>query len=70
MLIDRTHRNWFAAFVALSLVAAGLYWWYAATWPGGPAGRTWPGMMFGLVGTALMVFAGSAASWLRSIAVV
>ncbi len=58
MLIDRTHRNWFAAFVALSLVAAGLYWWYAATWPGGPAGRTWPGMMFGVVGTVLMVFAG------------
>ena len=58
MLIDRSHRPWLVLFAMLTLVATALYWWYAATWPGGPAGRTWPGMLFGVAGTALMVFAG------------
>ena len=58
MLIDRSHRQWLALFAALTLVATALYGWYAWSWPGGPAGRTWPGMLFGLAGTALMVFAG------------
>lgn len=58
MLIDRTHRGWaLATGLALGAVTA-LYWWYARTWPGGPAGRSWPGMAFGVAGTALMLFAG------------
>ncbi|MCG8450138.1 MAG: hypothetical protein MI725_11240 [Pirellulales bacterium] len=58
MLLDRSHRLWFLVFVALTLVATGLYFWYSAVWPAGPAGRTWPGMMFGVAGTLLMIFAG------------
>lgn len=58
MLIDRSHRPWIAVFVVLTLIATALYGWYAAVWPGGPAGRTWPGMAFGVAGTALMAFAG------------
>jgi hypothetical protein len=58
MLIDRTHRGWALA-TGLALGAAtALYVWYAREWPGGPAGRTWPGMAFGIAGTALMAFAG------------
>lgn len=58
MLLDRSHRPWLALFAALMLVATALYGWYAWSWPGGPAARTWPGMVFGVAGTALMVFAG------------
>jgi len=58
MLIDRSHRVWAVATLAMTVVATGLYVGYANHWPGGPAGRTWPGMLFGVVGTALMVFAG------------
>src|SRR5262245_44815371 len=58
MLIDRTHRNWAVATTMLLAVATTLYVGYARAWPGGPSGRTWPGMLFGVAGTALMVFAG------------
>jgi hypothetical protein len=59
MLIDRTHRGW-AVFSGLFLLVACLsYAIYAATWPNGPNGRTWPGMMFGIFGTLMMLFAGA-----------
>jgi hypothetical protein len=58
MLIDRTHRRWFLATVTMTAGATGLYVWYARIWEGGPAARTWPGMMFGVVATLLMIFAG------------
>lgn len=80
MLIDRTHRGW-AGFTGLLLVVAtSVYVVYARTWPNGPNGRSWPGMMFGVGGTLMMLFAGaltlrkktvrwrfgSLASWLRA----
>jgi len=58
MLIDRSHRVWAVVSLAVTVVATSLYVWYANLWPDGPAGRTWPGMLFGVVGTALMIFAG------------
>lgn len=58
MLIDRSHRLWAVATLALAGVTTALYVWYANHWPGGAAGRTWPGMLFGVVGTGLMLFAG------------
>jgi hypothetical protein len=30
---------------------------YASKWPNGPTGRSWPGMLFGVVGTLMMLFA-------------
>jgi hypothetical protein len=42
----------------LLAIATTLYLGYARAWPGGPSGRTWPGMLFGVAGTLLMVFAG------------
>jgi len=58
MLIDRSHRVWAFVTLAMTATVTGFYIWYAKSWPGGPAGRTWPGMLFGVVGTTLMVFAG------------
>lgn len=40
------------------MISTLLYVAYAWSWPGGPSGRTWPGMLFGVAGTLLMVFAG------------
>jgi hypothetical protein len=80
VLIDRTHRSW--AVITLGLLAAStaLYAWYAATEPGGPRGGSGPGLLFGIAGSALMLFAGllaarkrfprwqigSAQAWLRA----
>jgi hypothetical protein len=35
-----------------------MYLVYARAWPGGPSGRTWPGMWFGVAASACMLFAG------------
>lgn len=58
MLIDRSHRLWLLSTLAITAAATALYVWYARQWPGGPAGRTWPGMAFGVAGTLLMLVAG------------
>lgn len=58
MPIDRTHRRWFLATVTMTAGATALYLWYARLWEGGPAARTWPGMLFGVSATLLMAFAG------------
>jgi hypothetical protein len=69
MLIDKTHRGWLLGTLACLGLASGLYWAYAVRWPGGPSGRTWPGILFGLGGTSLMAFAGALAIRKKSIAV-
>src|SRR5437868_1000701 len=61
MLIDRTHRSWAIVSVAFLIAASLVYVVYAATWPNGPNGRSWPGILFGIVGTFMMVFAGGLA---------
>lgn len=58
MLIDRSHGRWVVVTSVAFLASTGLYIWYARVWPGGPTGRTWPGMAFGVAATAAMIFAG------------
>jgi hypothetical protein len=58
MLIDRTHRSWALGTTIVFLAATVLYLLYARTWPGGASGRTWPGMLFGVAGSLLMLYAG------------
>ncbi|HEY4233450.1 MAG TPA: hypothetical protein VGM76_08480 [Lacipirellulaceae bacterium] len=58
MLIDRSHRPWAVFTLLLLVIATALYVAYARSWPGGPSGRTWPGMAFGVAATLLMLFAG------------
>jgi hypothetical protein len=57
MLIDRTQRGWALLTFVLLIVGSALYALYASHWPGGPSGRTWPGMLFGVAGTSMMIFA-------------
>lgn len=58
MLINRSHRTWMIVTACLFAAATALYLWYALTWVGPPRGKTWPGMLFGIAGTLLMLFAG------------
>ena len=58
MLVDRSHRSWIALSAFTLIVSSALYYVYSRSWPGGPSGRTLPGMLFGVVGTLLMLFAG------------
>ncbi|MGL4551480.1 MAG: hypothetical protein ACRC33_09860 [Gemmataceae bacterium] len=53
MLIDRTHRWWSVATLAVALAALGLHLWLR---PSG--GGTAAGLWYGVAGSALMVFAG------------
>lgn len=58
LLIDRTHRKWFAGSLAGLLVAAVLYVLYARNTPQAPSGGTRAGLVYGSIGFAFMIFAG------------
>jgi len=58
MRIDRTHRPWMAMSAAALVLAAIGYAWYVRTSPAGPRGGSGAGLMFGIAGYALMLFAG------------
>ena len=79
MLIDRTHKPWFVASALVVTIAASAYWVTAKHSLHGPSGGSVFGLMFGIAGSLLMVFAallavrkrlptwrvGSAQFWLR-----
>lgn len=58
MLIDRSHYRW-ALFSGISIVA-GTVSYFAYAWSGqkGPSGGTPMGLLYGVIGTAMMLFAG------------
>jgi len=58
MIIDRTHRPWIAMSAGVFVLTAIAYAWYAAGSPAGPRGGSAAGLMFGIAGYALMLFAG------------
>jgi len=58
MRIDRTHRPWIVAAVALAIASTVAYIIYAVETPGGPRGGTAIGLTFGIAGYALMLYAG------------
>ena len=58
MIIDRSHRTWIIATIGLFLLSTFLYVIYVKNSPDGPAGGSWGGLMFGVVGSAMMLFAG------------
>jgi len=58
LLIDRSHRNWFVGSIAVLGVAVATYLPYALQSPQGPRGGSVPGLIYGSVGFAFMVFAG------------
>jgi hypothetical protein len=58
MIIDRTHRPWIAMSAGVFVLTAIAYAWYAVGSPAGPRGGSAAGLMFGIAGYALMLFAG------------
>ncbi len=79
MLIDKTHRSWFLISAIILVAAAGSYFVYASSSANGPSGGSIMGLLYGIVGSAMMIFAallaarkkvptwriGSAQFWLR-----
>ena len=79
MLIDRTHKPWFFASVLALSVAGSAYWVISNGSPHGASGGSVFGLLFGIFGSLMMVFAallavrkrlptwrvGSAQLWLR-----
>ncbi len=60
MRIDRTHRPWVIATVALAIISTVAYILYAVETPGGPRGGSAMGLTFGIAGYAMMLYAGLA----------
>jgi hypothetical protein len=58
MRIDRTHRPWVIATIALAIVGTVAYILYAVETPSGPRGGSAMGLTFGIAGYALMLYAG------------
>jgi hypothetical protein len=56
--IDRTHQKWLAASLIILSAATAVYVVYAAHSPAGPSGGSPVGLIFGIVGSAFMLFAG------------
>ena len=58
MLLDRTHQKWALVSAAILAVSALSYVVYAQVSPRGATGGSMMGLLYGVVGTAMMVFAG------------
>ncbi|HET7150983.1 MAG TPA: hypothetical protein VFI60_06200 [Candidatus Acidoferrum sp.] len=57
MRIDRTHRSWAFASLAILVASAVVYVIYALNAPQGPRGGSAAGLLFGSIGFAFMIFA-------------
>ncbi len=55
----RGHFRWFVGCFVILLVASLYYWYYASNAPNGPTGGSWPGLVYGVIGSAFMLFAGA-----------
>ncbi len=58
MRIDRTHKPWLVATLALLALSIGGYIVFAVRSPSGPQGGNAAGLTFGIIGYALMLYAG------------
>lgn len=58
MLIDRAQRRWIIACVAILALATAAYIPYHRGAVNGPSGGSWPGLIYGIAGLALMLYAG------------
>jgi hypothetical protein len=57
LILDRSHRQWLLLTMVVLVIGSVAYATYASG-PSGVSGGSLPGLVFGLVGTAMMVFAG------------
>jgi hypothetical protein len=58
LLIDSTHKRWIVSTLLIAAVAVGAYLGVARLVPGGLTGGSTVGIWYGIVGSALMVYAG------------
>ena len=58
MIVDATHRRWVVACLVVLAVATAAYIPYHRGALNGPSGGTWPGLIYGIAGFALMLYAG------------
>lgn len=58
MLLDRTHRTWALISAAIMAVATVSYVIYAGSTPKGPSGGSLMGLIYGVVGSLMMIYAG------------
>ena len=58
MLLDRTHRKWALISAIILVIATLTYVVYAGRAPKGPTGGSWMGLMYGIVGSIMMLLAG------------
>jgi hypothetical protein len=56
--IDSSHKKWIVGSGAAGVAAVALYIWLDAVTPGGLTGGSQVGLIYALVGSALMIFAG------------
>lgn len=56
--INTSHRRWFFFSIVILLTSSLAYVLYVRSATNGPTGGSWQGMLFGIVGSAMMVFAG------------
>ena len=57
MLVNRQSTPWIVVSLILFVIATAIYIPYARSAPNGASGGSWPGITYGIVGTALMAFA-------------
>ncbi|HKD08106.1 MAG TPA: hypothetical protein VKB79_19555 [Bryobacteraceae bacterium] len=58
MRIDSSHRNWAVASVSILGLATLLYLPYSFFYPGGARGNSLPGLIYGVLGYGMMLYAG------------
>ena len=56
--INKSHRLWCLFSTGILLASSLGYVLYARSVPNGPTGGSWQGLLFGIVGSAMMIFAG------------
>ena len=58
MILDKTHRSWFLISLVIFVVSTVSYIIYASLAPNGPSGGSFMGLMYGIIGSLMMIFAG------------
>jgi len=58
VLIDRTHRSWATISTLILVLGIVSYVFYAEASDKGATGGSLPGLIYGVIGTAMMIFAG------------
>jgi hypothetical protein len=65
VLIDSKHVRWIIPTAVVAVLAIGLHLWWGRNVPGGLTGGTTLGLWYGVIGTALMIYAGLLAAHRR-----